>query len=138
VSKAGFGSWDGAVQHPLRTLVLMFVIGAVGSGGISYYDGATPRSPWVSAAIGVGCGVVLVVIGARQIAARADGQPPQVVIRPYSVFSMVAGLAGAAICGWGLVVADWGLAASGLLVGALAVAMIAARWMVIRRARSAP
>ena len=34
-------------------------------------------------------------------------------------------------------VADWGLAASGLLFGLLAVALIALRWMVIRRARSA-
>jgi hypothetical protein len=114
----------------------MFVVGGLATGVGSYYDGATPRSPWVSAAIGIGCGIILVVLGRKQIAAVSDGRSPEIVLRPFSVFSTLVALAGLVICIWGVSVENWGLAVSGVPLLALGLGLIAARWWVRARAGS--
>jgi len=135
VSKGGLGSWEDAARHPLRTLTLMFIVGAVATGLVSYYDGVRPRSPWLSCAIGIGCGVILVVIGRKRIAAEREGQSPEIAVRPVSLFSVVVALAGVVICVWGIAAANWGLAASGLPLAALGLSLIALRWWLRARAR---
>jgi hypothetical protein len=111
----------------------MFVFGSIGTGLASYYDGVTPRSPWLSGVIGIGCGVVLVVLGWKRIAAEVDGESPKIVIRPVSVFAIAVALAGLAICIWGVAATDWGLAASGLPLAALGLVLIGLRWWLRAR-----
>jgi hypothetical protein len=111
----------------------MFAFGSVATGFGSYYYGGTPRSPWVSGAIGIGCGVVLVALGYRHIAAERGGQSPEIAIRPFSLFSAVVALAGLVICVWGVATSNWGLSASGLPLVVLGLMLVAARWRLRSR-----
>lgn len=106
----------------------MFAFGSLGMGFGSYYDGATPRSPWVSGAIGIGCGIALVALAYKRIVAEGDGQPPEIAIRTPGVFSVVVALSGLVICVWGLATWNRGLAVAGLPLAALGLALVAARW----------
>src|SRR4051812_6729924 len=126
------GSWEDAARHPSRTLGLPVLAAAV-IGIVSYYDGWTPRSAWGSALIGVGCGAILVRVLWRGMSAAREGQPPEVIVPPLSLFSLLVGLAGVGIAIWGFVVGDWALAVSGLPLALLGAALIAVRWWLNRR-----
>lgn len=128
-----FGSWEDAARHPLRTLTLMFAVGSAATGFGSYYDGATPRSPWISGVIGIGCGAVLVAFGYKRIVAERGGRSPEITIRSFSLFSVVVALGGLVICTWGLATSNWGLSASDLPLAALGLALVAARWRLRSR-----
>jgi hypothetical protein len=111
----------------------MFAFGSVTTGFASYYYGGTPRSPWVSAAIGIACGVALVAVGYKRIAVERGGRSPEIAIRPFSLFSAVVALAGLVICVWGLATSNWGLSASGLPLAVLGLTLVAARWRLRSR-----
>jgi hypothetical protein len=117
--------WQEASKHPIRTLAFMFVAGFVCAGLATYYIGSS-RSLSTSVAVGVVCGVVLLVVGLRGIR-----DPGGVVARATKASRRM--LVCCAVGAFGLALAsallsDWQLAAA-----ALPPAVLAAALFVVRR-----
>ena len=126
-------SWDSARKHPRLTLVGLFTGGFIGLGLISYV-GAGGRDVYPSVATGLGCGVILALLGWKTMREGVDAVPRP--LRPLSVFNVLIAGAGVVLIGWGLATTNWSLALAGLPLLALGAGLILARRLVGRRGTS--
>jgi hypothetical protein len=123
-------SWDGARTHPTLTVVGLFAAGLVGVGTISYF-GPGGHQLYASLVTGLGCGLMLALLGWRQI--REDAAAVKRPLRRLTVFNVLTAGAGMALLAWGAKIGDWSLALSGLPLLALGVGLAGARHLLNRR-----
>jgi hypothetical protein len=122
-------SWDSARRHPTLTVVGLFAAGLVGIGAISYL-GTGGGDLLASAGTGLGCGLLLALLGWRAMRDGVDAMRRR--LRPVTVFNLLTAGAGIAVLAWGTISFDWGLAVSGLPLLALGVGLMVARHLVHR------
>ena len=124
-------SWDSARRHPALTVVGLFATGFIGVALISYLGpggGGELYAPLVS---GLGCGVVLALLGWRAMRDGVDAVTRS--LHPLTVFNLLMAGASVALLGWGAINFDWSLALSGFPLLGLGVGLMVARRLVSRR-----
>jgi peptidoglycan biosynthesis protein MviN/MurJ (putative lipid II flippase) len=125
-------SWDSARKHPTLTVVGLFVAGLVGVTLIAYL-GPGGGALYASVATGVGCGLMLALLGWK---ATHDGSDVfSRVLRPATVFNLLTAGAGAALLTWGIVTLDASRALSGLPLLAFGTTLMLARHLLNQRGR---
>jgi hypothetical protein len=126
-------SWESARQHPTLSVVRLFAAGLVGVGMISYF-GPGEYEFYPSLVTGLGCGLVLALLGWREI--HGDAAALKRPLRRLTVFNALTVGVGIAVLACGASIGDWSLALSGLPLLALGAGLTAARHLVNRRMRT--
>lgn len=119
-------SWDGAREHPARTVSLAFLTGLLGVTLIMYL-GPDGGDFYRSVVTGLGCGLML---GYLSWSTMQEGLKP---VRPLSLFRLLTAAAGVALIVWGSATSDWGLALSGLPLLAIGAGLMLATHLRSRR-----
>ena len=115
------------------TVVGLFAAGLVGVGMISYF-GPGGHELYPSLVTGLGCGLILALLGWREI--HEDAVALKRPLRRLTVFNALTVGAGIALFAWGASIGDWWLALSGLPILALGAGLTAARHVLNRRMRT--
>jgi hypothetical protein len=125
-------SWDSARRHPTVALAGLFGAGLVGVGLIGYL-GPGGHELYSSLVTGLGCGLVLALLGWRAMREGVDAatQP----LRPLTAFNVLTAVAGLVLLAWGAATVDWFLELSGLPLLALGAGLIVVRPRVSRGRR---
>ena len=119
--------WQEASEKPIRSLLFLLVLGVAGMGVITYYVGSD-RSLSASIAVGLGCGVLLSLVGLRNLR-----DPERVVARAKKASKRALVWSGVVAVGLalsGAILSDWPLAASAVPFVILAVVLL-----LVRRSR---
>jgi hypothetical protein len=123
-------SWDNARRHPALTVVGLFAAGLIGVALISYL-GPGGGEPYASLVTGLGCGLLLGLLGWRAMRDGVDAATRP--LRPLTVFNLLMAGAGVALLAWGTITFDWPLALSGLPLLGLGVGLMVTRRLANRR-----
>ena len=123
-------SWDSARRHPALTVVGLFATGLVGVALISYL-GPGGGELYASFVSGLGCGLVLALLGWRAMRDSVDAVTRP--LHPLTVFNLLIAGAGAALLAWGTITFDWPLALSGFPLLVLGFGLMVARRLANRR-----
>ena len=126
-------SWERARRHPTLTVVGLFAAGLVGVGMISYF-GPGGREFYPSLVAGLGCGLMLALLGWRETHEEAAGLKRP--LRRLTVFNVLTVGAGIALLAWGTSIGDWSLTLSGLSLLVLGAGLTAARHLLNRQMRT--
>jgi hypothetical protein len=124
-------SWDSARRHPALAVVGLFATGFVSVALISYLGPGGGGELYASLVTGLGCGVLLALLGWRAIRDGVDAVTRS--LHPLTVFHLLMAGAGVALLAWGAINFDWPLALSGLPLLGLGVGLMVTRRLVSRR-----